>query len=132
MVSESNCLDFPIKTLSVSFFSSGSDTCTDEEDEAEDIDDLRTGEGDRLPGGDGDLLAGSGDGDFLFGSGEGDFLFSTGDGDLSVGRDFFATMIFSGVLDLELDLDELDDELKIKGPSWIHKKNMFVNPPPSR
>lgn len=40
-------------------------------------------------------------------------------------------MIFSGVLDLELDLDELDDELKIKGPSWIHKKNMFVNPPPT-
>lgn len=39
-------------------------------------------------------------------------------------------MIFSGVLDLELDLDELDDELKIKGPSCIHKKNMFVNPPP--
>lgn len=65
--------------------------------------------------GDGDLRAGSGDGDFLLGSGEGDFLFSTGDEDLSFDWDF-ATMTFSGVLDLDLELDELDDELKIKGP----------------
>lgn len=127
MVGGSNCLDFPIKTLSVSSFSSGSDTCTDEVDEAEDIDALRTGEGDRLPGGDGDLLAGSGDGDFLFGSGEGDFLFSTGDGDLSVDRDF-ATITFSGVLDLDLELDELDDELEIKGPRWI--QNVCLSKPP--
>jgi hypothetical protein len=76
-------------------------------EDIEDVENLLTGDGDFLSG-EGDLLAGSGDGDFLFSSGEGDFLFSGGDDDLSGDWDF-ATITFSGVLDLELD--ELDDEL---------------------
>lgn len=72
------------------------------------MENLLTGEGDLLSG-EGDRLAGSGDGDFLFSSGE-DFLFSGGDGDLSGDWDF-ETITFSGVLDRDLELDELDDEL---------------------
>lgn len=122
---EFNSLDLANKTFSVVLsFSSGSDTCTDEVEEDDEVDDLRTGDGDRLSG-DGETLAGSGDGDFLFSSGDGDFLFSWGEGDLS-GDQVCATMTLSGVLDLDLE-DELDAELKKKYfevKTWNHFKKV--------
>lgn len=118
---EFNCFDFFIKILFVFFLFLGFDMCIDEVDEVEDIDVLWIGEGDCFFGGDGDFLVGFGDGDFFLGFGEGDFFFLIGDGDLFFDWDF-VIMIFLGVLDFDFEFDELDDELKIKGLSWIKNK----------